>query len=219
MTIAVVTHFNPNNKSKWFDEAIASVEKYLPNNATHHLIEARSVEELEELRWAALKLAPFVCFVDDDDLVLDDSISKCFKALTDRPEVAVAFTDELYINEDGMEIPSVHAADRNVSYFAAAQSPQSIHHLVMLRTDRVDWRAKTLNGTIGRGCDWLIKASTAIAGGAIHLPFKGYAWRHRAGQVSKNADWNVSYTSKMGLIRAYLGSQIIKNDIIPKSIF
>ena len=217
MTLAVVTHYNPEKKSQWFDEMLDSVAKNLPRDATHHLIPCRSTEEFNRMRWEALSLAEYVCFVDDDDIVINDSINRCLKVIQDNPDVGVVFTDEKYIDEMGEEIESIHEKDRSTSYYTASQSAQTIHHLAMIRTSKVDWTARRIDEQLGSVCScWLIKAGTAIKSAAIHLPFQGYEWRHHTSQISKGAVWNEAYSKKIKVIRTYLSSQITYGGTIPQ---
>jgi hypothetical protein len=208
MKLAVVTHIRPGVRNRWFDKCQASVAQALPLDGAHHIIECGSPLELEQARWEALKLAEYVCFVDDDDYVLNESIEACLAALEARPNIGVAFTDERYISEEGDEVPSRHPDNRVLRYRDIAQSAQTVHHLSLMRTSKVNWAAKALSDKYGAYADWLVKGGTALNAGCVHVPIRGYAWRQRADQMSHTQAWNSKFDGSLHVIRGYLAAQV-----------
>lgn len=208
LKLAVITHTSGKNTNKHlYDTAMNSVAKSLPFGAEHKVIVCNSRVELASARWACLDLAEYICFVDDDDRVINNSIALCLEALESNPHLGVAFTNEKYINLDGEEIKSPHDKDRSPVYEQVKFSAQVIHHLVMIRTRVADIQGKRLSDAVGIGGEWMLKGGTALKSGAIHVPIEGYEWRQHPTQHSKDDVWRLKYNDSMHLLQVYLASQ------------
>lgn len=207
LKLAVITHTSGLNKNRpWYDMAMQSVAKFMPSCAEHKIIPCHSHEELAQARWACLDLAEYICFVDDDDRVINNSIALCLEALESNPNLGVAFTDEVYTDSAGNEIQSPHEKNRRPQYEQIKHIAQVIHHLVMIRTNAVDMNSKRLSEAVGIGGEWMLKGATALKSGAIHVPIGGYEWRQHPKQHSKDEVWRNGYNNQMHLLTAYLAS-------------
>ena len=207
MKLAVVT-LTRGDHHQWFDAMAESVATALPEGAEHIILQCTAHEHIEPMRWGCFELAEYVAFVDDDDLVLNNSLRLCLNALELNPDVAVAFTDERYIDAEGNTINSPHDPDRRLQYEHMYMSPQTVHHLVMIRSSAVDREGQRLNEILGIGGEWLMKVGAAIKGGAIHVPIEGYAWRRHDGQHSSADVWKAAYGNRLHLLVTYLAAQI-----------
>lgn len=214
MKLAVVTHtrgeFHP-----WLESCFHSVQLNLPKNAKHIIVNCTSAAELDQARWESLNLAEYVCFVDDDDLVYNNSIQHCLDALESNPNAGVAFTNELRIDtEDNI----LYEQERTIQYEDASENAQCIHHLCMIRTNLVKPEFKQLGLNLGIGSEWLMKAGTALNHGAIHLPIRGYGWRKHDSQHSQSEEWVNKYNAKFHFLCAYLKAQANFSGEIPQYI-
>jgi hypothetical protein len=63
--------------------------------------------------------------------------------------------------------------------------PRSAHHLAVFRRDVVPDEVFGVAKREGIGLDWLMRASAAMLGGAVHVPMVGYHWRRHGTQFSK----------------------------------
>lgn len=191
--IAIVTH--TLHRSPWAGEAMQSVLRNMPDNAIH-VVEDGS-RGLETVRPMALRKAPFVCFVDDDDIVVNDSIRLTYAALEAYPEAGVAFTSEVMIDEAG------HVLRHNnnpVTYQDVANMPTAIHGLAMIRTRCVNPEAAAFARAYGAGIDWLTVASAALEHGAIHVPIIGYHWRRH--EQSHSMRCRTQFARALPMLRA-----------------
>jgi hypothetical protein len=174
--LAVITH--TQGTSRWMDGCLRSVRDHLPTGAQHHVIEQHG--DFLRARWDAFHSAEFVALVDDDDEVCGDALRLCMAAIKETG-AGVAFTDQVLINEDGRELRADHGP---VRYSAVARSPQTIHHLAVVRRAAIAPAAWDVAAVVGTGIEWMVKASAALQHGAVHVPVQGYRWRKHEGQHS-----------------------------------
>lgn len=176
MKLAIVTLSLPGREVE-LDRCKASVAADLPEGAEHIVLPAVKPANFIQSRFDAFKLAEYVCFVDDDDIVLNGSITKCLQALEDT-RVGIAFTNERLVRKSGS---FVRERTGQRSYEQLFESPWLFHHLVMYNTSKipkVDPGALSKNAS---GGEWLATCITAMMAGAVHLPIIGYEWTVHAG--------------------------------------
>jgi hypothetical protein len=173
--LVVVTH--TRRTSKWLQDCINSVQADLPEDARHAIIYC---DDFESSRLAALNLAEYIAFVDDDDLVYPGALRLCLQAL-EATGAGVAFTDQEVIDASGK---TTHVDTRKVSKMHIVSSPMAIHHLAVIRTSAVSAEVHDISKKLGVGVDWMIKASAALQHGAVHVPIIGYKWRLHPDQHS-----------------------------------
>lgn len=169
MTLTVVTHTR-FDRLELLEKCKASVAAALPPGANHVVIPC--YDNWAQARLDAMQLDQFVAFVDDDDTVHPLALKYCLDAIQQH-NAGVACTNEATVRLDGSII---HEHKRVKMYGGIPVSPRTIHHLCLIRTERVDPRALDLHDKYGMGADWFIKASAALRGGAIHVPMIGYYW-------------------------------------------
>lgn len=159
----------------WLRESIESVRVNLPAGSFH------VVSELTDYQydiWAGYRYNDYYAAVDADDLVINDSLNLCIRALQETG-AGIAFTYEGQIDENGDDLGVNHRA---VTYCQIACHPRSLHHLAVFRTECVDDRVWELARGFGFGIDWMTKAWVALNHGAVQVPVVGYKWRrHRSG--------------------------------------
>lgn len=214
--LAVITHTRSEAGAPWLTECRDSVASMLPKGGVHHVLTCEHAADYQAARWSSLELGEYACFVDDDDRVANDSLQRCVDVLDSRPEVGMVFTNQLLIDEAGKPLANPHHPDRRVRYEDLAATPQTAHHLVMIRTSMLDQQAKKLSEKLGTGCDWLIKCATGLRSSAVHLKVDGYEWRQRAGQMCKADDFVQHFNSKTHVMRAYLRILVGGRDLIER---
>lgn len=199
--LAVVTVTN-GQRPVWFSQCKQSITQALPENAEHVVIPCPNPPLVEATRWEALKLAEYVAFVDDDDLVINDSLNKLLVAI-ETTGCAVAFTDEQRVDETG-NIVCLEPIRKRVSYNDISISILGCHHLAMIRTSVVPKHLWTVATDLGGGIEWLMKAATALSGGAARLPIRGYQWRQHAGALHLTNAWRTSFVKVLPKVRHFL---------------
>lgn len=202
-SLAVVTLSNEQSRGlDVYGQYLASVRASLPRGARHVELECPDYSHLERLRYESLSLADWVVWVDADDVVPNDAIRRCWEVARVAEEGCV-FTDEEYVNWDGEHLGG--NLGRTVSYRDLTTTPQAIHHLCMFRTADVDPKAWDVCRTLGcgYGIEWMVKATAALRGGAVHVPGYGYRWR-QGPTMSKSEAWTKPYNRAMHLLRSYL---------------
>lgn len=208
----------PNYRKAFLEECKDSVASQLPKNSKHEIIHCTGKEEIPALRWNATKLSEYICFVDNDDFVMNDSLNLCLNALEDNPTAGIAFTNERYIDIEGNTLPSLHKDDKRVTYKDLTKSPQHAHHLVMIRTQFVPQYCRKILRDMD--ClitsDWVIRSSCALVTSAVHIPVEGYAWRKHEESLSMDKTWLNDYSKKMALSSIYLKTLNTRgNEFIP----
>lgn len=166
--LLIVTHTR-GDRNKSLARTIHSVEKYLPVGAEHLVIKVPNDLQFVDARIEALTFAPYVCFVDDDDYVVNNSLQLALSAAKST-DVGVAFTDEALVDLQD-NILDVRYGSRY--YDNINKAPWMIHHLSVINTkhvklSEVDNRPQSVDHTM--------RCSAIKAAGAIHVPVVGYHW-------------------------------------------
>ena len=214
-SLAVVT-FTRYQNPDYMEQMFQSIGK-LPAGAVHHFIYCEP-HNYEQKRWECLSLADYVCFVDDDDVVINDSINKCWAECLHEPEAGVVFTAQQFISahnhiiED--EVMGSHGC-ASVTYEDVTKHSQAIHHLAIIRSAAVHPRCLDLALIAQSGIDWLMKGSAAVSHGALHLPFYGYQWRQHTSSQSKSDEWLATFRAHGRLMQRFLSSCMNFNGRIP----
>mgnify|MGYP003428806340 FL=1 len=179
MKLAVVT-FTTGDRPEFLEKCRDSVSKNLPKNSTHHIIKTRGLHCFAKARTDALSLGDYYAIVDDDDIVVNDSIGKCFEAIQ-RNDTGISFSDEALVDLDG-NILSVRESIR--TYEEVKKHPWRIHHLVVIRVDAIKHDVTQLYGRIQGIQTWLAESAMSNKG-AIHVPIIGYHWTQHTDNMSK----------------------------------
>ncbi len=173
VSLAVVT-FTDGTHADLLERCKASVAADLPEGAVHYVIPTRGLAYYAHQRQEALSLGDYVCFVDDDDTVINGSITKCFEAIK-ATNAGVAFTDEVLVDESG-KVLSTRTGTR--TYDNTARQANSVHHLAMITTSAIKEDLTQLYGRV-QGVDWWILKAAIKTLGAVHVPILGYNWTQR----------------------------------------
>lgn len=148
-------------------------------------------------RWQSLSLGEVICWVDDDDYVMNDAIPRCKRAL-EQIDAGIAFTNEKIAHD---------LAKRDVRMYSdVATIPSAIHHLAMFRTALMNQCVHEDYLEVGAGLEWLMKGYVALKHNAVHVPIDGYFWTQSPQQHSKTPKWINDYSEKFGAIQAKLRS-------------
>lgn len=179
MRLAVVT-FTRHLYPHLLHRCCESVAQDLPEGAVHHVLQVADPREFPRARIRALDLADVVAFVDDDDQVLNRSLSLSWQAMI-KHSPGVVFTDEQLVTIDGQEI----SRRDGVRYYEELQeSPGRVHHLSLVNTHHVG-PAVARASTTEDGVDWWIRSLAMESGGALHVPVLGYAWTQHMHMMSR----------------------------------
>lgn len=218
LKLAVVTH-SRFDRPQLMQQTIESVRAQMPVGGTHFLLECRNREQFESARWQALQLAEYVAFVDDDDLVIGDSLQLCMQALDENPDAGVAFTNQQLIDLNGqiIEDPRHYQPDDVLFYRRIPEMPQLIHHLAMVRTSKVDPHCLSVSQSLGGiGVEWLLKGSAALDHGAVHVPMYGYQWRQHGEAAHSTEWWSSLYNDNINSLMSFLMCRADREGPIPR---
>lgn len=171
MVLAVST-VTSNRRPDWLRECVRSVEENLPAGATHSIVDG-SVD-FQRTKWETAQAGEYFAWVDDDDLVCNDALALCVRAL-EQTGAAVAFTFEQKMDAVGRDLAP--APRTRVDKTDVAMHPRSIHHLAVMRREALDPCVLEHAKEFGLGIDWLCRAWCALRHGAVQVPVVGYRWR------------------------------------------
>lgn len=198
MKLAIIT-LTSGDRTTYLADCLNSVRAGMPGGSTHQVTVCRG-GDFQRTRWGTTFNAPaeYVAWVDDDDLVTRDALSRCIKALDDTG-AGLAFTDEGRIDSIGKEFGNIKA--RKVTSRDLAMHPRTAHHLAVVRRSCLAPVVLEKAQSIGIGIDWLMRAYAGLVHGAVHVPMVGYLWRDHAGQESKTQAWDRKYLEAMPALR------------------
>lgn len=207
--LAVVTLTN-NTRTQWLEQCVESVKRFLPDSAQHYVVRCSTMAEYAGVRLEALRLARYVAFVDDDDVVINDSLNLCLNAVKSET-CAVAFCDEEVIDENRKAISHLPVR-KGLKYGDIISSVRTIHHLAVVETSAVISDMKKLLDELScHSCvDWLVCGTAALQGGAVHVPVKGYQWRMHKSNMHKLDNHSFGAASKAA--RTVMAPMVGKNN-------
>lgn len=179
MTIVVTLMPCGRPVNPWFDQCLASVR----GRATHVVL-------LDQLGYMDARLWSYsqgetVANLDHDDVLPPGGLEACEAALQ-ATGAGVAFTWQRSI--DGHGVVQRERTER-VRPVDVMSTPDSIHHLSVLRTDLIP--TTLLSEVRAAGLlhvDWVVRAYLALVHGAVQVPMIGYEWRQHRGQMTRNMD-------------------------------
>ena len=157
-----------NQRDDWWQACRQSLEGQPIN--LHHL--AGIPGDYTRARCEALPVgaAPFVSYVDPDDMVMAGAFARCLHALQ-TTDAAMVWTDSLVTYED------------NPMAWARKLRPRRPHQLIVVRRDVM--LGALVGGLAGDAELW---RRVGQLGKVVHLDFVGYVWRdHRLTPAQKAA--------------------------------
>jgi hypothetical protein len=187
--------FTTGARPAWLDECVESVRKQYFDGLHQAIVHSDAGDPGWQLdRWHALHLDEFVAFVDDDDIVMNDALRLCLRALQET-SAGIAFTRQCNINANGERViaPDAWHATRLAD---VARNPCAIHGLAVIRRSALDSVVIEEARRLGIGIDWLCKAYAAATSGAVHVPITGYGWRRHAGQQTAQPTWQAQFNGR-----------------------
>ena len=195
--LTVITH-TWTSQNRDISRSVESIQRALPKGASHKIIPCEG--DIVEARWRALCENEVIAFVDDDDWISEDSLTKCMLAL-EASGAGLAFTDEVHVEADG-SVCKRNDGKRDYGYMTI--TPMSVHHLCLIRTECVHPEAKILADQYGLAVEWLMKAYAGLKYGAIHVPIDGYYWFQNPNGHSRTPEWKVHFMKTVPLLRPHL---------------
>lgn len=199
MKLAIIT-FTNGQRDKWLELTSKSIADCLPVDSEHIILQCKSPKNLEPMRLECLKIAKYIAFVDDDDLIVNNSLNNCLNVL-ETTGVGVSFTDEQRVDQLGIPLSSEVNIRTGITYRDVSKHPTFIHHLAMINTQAVPSEIATYSKEIGIGAEWLIKASAALTNEAVHLKQIGYQWRQHESAHHNSNQWVDGYATSMVKLR------------------
>lgn len=175
MSFAVVV-FTRGDRPALLRKCLDSIQACMPSEGK--VVVKTVTGDWNLARMEAMAEADIVAFVDDDDTVVNNSLSICYDVMQ-RSSAGLVFTDQRQVLVDGSTLND-RVGTR--TYDEVCKRPERIHHLSLIRTADV-----TLpSGPIGHGnLDWYLRTSALEKSGAIHVPIIGYHWLMHPGQLHK----------------------------------
>lgn len=161
-----------NERQRLLDRCCRSVVKqWSPDK--YSIIECPTRYALFSQRISCIDRHQFTTFVDDDDIVINDSINVCMNVI-DRTRVGVVATNQL-LCDIGLQVTRAESLTVQKLYENVVKTPQELHHLTVLNRDYLDknWLLEQLP-LVGSLFDWLLRISLSYVGGAVHVPIHGY---------------------------------------------
>lgn len=176
VTIITCTRFD---RPALLERCKASVAAALPPGGQHVILECNTGDaDWARTRVLAAQAHPLVAFVDDDDYIAPDAITRCVAAL-EATGLGAACTNDVFVDLHGNAMPRMTLPK---TYQGAAAHPMVIHHLCVMRGALVDSKALELHNRYGLGVDWFIRSSVALRHGCVHVPIDGYFWTQHEDQ-------------------------------------
>lgn len=196
--LTVVTHTR-GNRSEFLRQCCASVEASLPKGAQHLVIKLPAQDNLGlflKARLAALSLGDIVAFVDDDDYLVDDSLSVAYEAIVTY-NAGLSFTGERLIDVEGNTLCESDVRGPKFTSMLACH-PGMAHHLCLIRTSCVSLDCWRRTRDYGFALEWVMKSSAALSSsGAVFVPRVGYCWRQHKASLSKSSEWSSVYRPEL----------------------
>lgn len=125
----------PNEDKKWAELCNKSLENH-PINIFH----CDGIQDnITKARYQAFQKgsAPYVSFVDPDDIVMPGAFQKCLDVIEQYPEVCGVYTLSELIDKDGKVLKIIHPFREWSLEVMEKGKPTEIHQLVVMRREDV----------------------------------------------------------------------------------
>ncbi len=215
--LTVVTHTR-GDRPELLRQCCASVEAQLPAGAQHKVIKLDTEGDISvfmKARLSAMSLGDIVAFVDDDDYLIEDSLTLAYRAITET-NAGLSFTGERLVDALGAPL---YDSDIRGPKFASmiACHPAIAHHLCLIRTSCVSLDCWTRFNDYGPALEWMLRGSAALSSsGAVFVPKVGYCWRQHSESLSKSSAWTNQYDPNLfALVSKELMSRVTVDKRIP----
>lgn len=178
MAVQVDVHVlcGPATPAQWQDAALCSARQ--PGARVWPLPALPGAFGAARARGWAVGTAPWVAFVDDDDVLLPGAVAACLDALADQPAAMGAFTDELQVLPDGTERPGLSTVNGPWNPALQALLAGYGHHFVVLRRAALQDLLPELPQWGGMA-DYVVRGLVCRFGPLVRVPIVGYRWRVR----------------------------------------
>jgi hypothetical protein len=199
--VEIITLTN-NTRPHLLAQATKSIELSLNFDDVHTIVECKSFDLVERLKFKLLHNSkqPYVCFVDDDDLLIPGVLQKCV-ALMKLHKPGVVFAEEECIAENGHKLNEGQCIRPKIPYRHLCHNPRAMHGLVLMNVEKTIKDLPEFGIGGGAGSEWAFKSSIALTHGAIHVPEIGYSWRIHSDQMHYIPAQSSCYMeNKMGIV-------------------
>jgi len=179
----------PNSNRKYLAKAIASLQ----HDPVNLYIVPGVAGDIGSGRMMGFchGIAPYVSFVDEDDLVELGAFSRISDAIVENPDCAF-YTNEILIDSDGNKIgdgfskdPTPFKGNRGLHLAQVPGQPgKYMHHLVCY--PRVSLAGLDLSNAERFSPETTINNHVAKTAKFVELPFVGYRWRIHSGNSSSH---------------------------------
>lgn len=164
----------------WREAALASLDH--PDIAVRVIPTSRQTRMGDD--WAAhiaTSTAPYLTFVDPDNLYHADVFARLADLLDANPRGGLAYANERLIDADGREIGCRRLA---YSPLLHAASAALVHSCVLFRADLAKAERAWLAGMTVYP-EWALTLRLAARAQVMHLPSIGRSWRQHPGQAHR----------------------------------
>ncbi len=141
----------------------------------------------------------FLAFVDHDDELVPNSLSSVADAIGTDGAVDIAFTDQVKIDENGLQIDHFHKPSWSPTY---ALGVMYVGHLLVVRTEllkTIGGFDSSFDGVQDYECLLRLTAQTAAI---KHIPLPLYKWRAIPGSVAAAHDAKGALLGELQLLAA-----------------
>jgi len=142
--------------------------------------------------------APYVSYVDPDDLVVPGAFEACVEELEQQPEACGAYTDELLIDENGKTLgPGMWSG---IAWNPLLQlEPRYLHNGAVMRRCFVEKYLLELKRWPNMA-EFVLKGLLAGCGPWIHVDRVGYKWRVSAQGAHRQQSMTHVYAARWRII-------------------
>jgi hypothetical protein len=196
----------PEGREDWLRQCFESVA----GQGTHISYESEFLAGRAHL----YRMGGVVACLDWDDRLMPGAVAACEQALAET-RAGLAFTWQRRIDASGARIGD---DCQPITRLHCSSEPNSIHHLVCIRSELVPAGLIDLIEKIAPMCiDWIVKAFVALKYGAVQVPMIGYEWRQHQEQTSRKywKEYREQVPLARALIRTWLPSDISQTRAFP----
>lgn len=122
--------------------------------------------------------APYVTYVDPDDIVLPGAYQACISVLEADPSLGGAHTNSQKIDKDGNVIEEMIIPDRPWDIDKMIRCPMPVHQVAVVRRSVMEQAFELVEVPQKNTCvDYILYASVAAIAPWYYIPIHGYQWR------------------------------------------
>ena len=167
-----------DDNKEWWELCRQSLE--------NHPINIHYLDAIEGDQWTARLngfrsgKAPYISFVDPDDIVMPDTFKQCLQVLKDNPNVGGVFTNSEIIDDNGEVVkPRLIDSEEQWTLEKHFQLPVPIHQIAVMRRDIFEQAVQSIGKPINifGFVEYMIFSYVGAIAPWYFLDINGYQWR------------------------------------------